>query len=537
MRFNPLLKFGSIGVMSAMVLFSSGCNRSILPSEAQREIRGADLIPVSYPQSALSVGALGWGNARGNPESIRAREQNLSDELLASLTTSNVAFMGEYREYQQAAELAYAPGPAVVNEIAGVGGEVDTGLAREGMRFLDWGELVEETIDFNRLSEAVVRGWYNFPGEQVKFSALSAIRPDLTRRDATNRPWIVRRAIASDGMKYEVSSALAASLQAKAAQPLYGEARAGGSFRVESGNNLVINRPMVIAFDTAELYDVVPPLPTNVTSLGAAALETEHVFTWRMRESRQRREVRVVPSHLRRIAQENSVEVDFSPQVVESFTSTLQQAQPARLSVIAEAKAIGNPNARWVTLTEGDSFYGDELVRVRMMLQDDAYVYILAKDSRGQAAVLYPQVAGENLSRGSDSLRRAGQFVFPTDLGDTREEGLIYDPREAEGIESFIIVATTTRTPQIATEMAKFAQEARTRARGRADANTTTVDAFGSGSDAGSRFSLSGLTRLPVGYSSTPSAGPGAESMEVPVFAGVGSATVITLNLRRKPVN
>jgi hypothetical protein len=507
------------------------------------KIDDADLIPVTYPQSIMRAGAMGWGDAKGNPDSFRPREQTLSTELLDSVSRSDIAFEGSYARYKQTASLAYAPGPQIINQLAGVSGSIDTGLAREGMKFVDFGQLQEETIDLNRLSNAVVRGWYNMPGEAVKFETLSALQPDLPRKEAKNRPWLIRKSITANGLKYEISKELSAKIGAAASQPLYGSGDARAGFTVADGTSLNINKPMVIAFDTAELYDVVPPLPSNVTRLSAEDIEVEHVFTWRFRESGRRTEVRVRPNHLRRIAKDSGVEATYAPEAVTNLTTTLQQGQPARLALIAEARKAGQPNAQWFTLGEGDSFYGDDTVRLRLMLQDDAYIYIVAKDGKGQAAVLHPWVVGEALSTGREDLRTAGTYTFPRDFG-MASDGLIYDPSEASGTESFMIIASKTRQPDLPEKLAAFARAARAAAGARAE-GTESGRPFALGSDEASvadRFGLPSITRLPVGFegvqvappaTTTPNVPPPAP-VQVPVFSGVDAATVITLNLYRR---
>jgi len=64
----------------------------------RNEMRDQDLIPLRYPQSAMTVAGIGWGSRTGPITSFRPGKDNVSEELLDSMPVADVAFADEIRE-------------------------------------------------------------------------------------------------------------------------------------------------------------------------------------------------------------------------------------------------------------------------------------------------------------------------------------------------------------------------------------------------------------------------------------------------------
>lgn len=481
----------------------------------KKGIDKADLIPAAYPQSGLRVGALVWGKPGEPPKSIRFNTQVLSDSFIEEIPAEDAAFINQSKSYERIVKVAASPGPEFLKAIQSVSVEAGVEFQRSNSKQLDWGELKQQSVDLDRLSNAIVRGWYNMPGDAVDFEALSAL--DLETPKAKNRPYFIQRAVWAKGLTYEVSKETVDAIRAGASEALYGSAEAEVSVKTGSSTALQINKPMTIGYDTVSLVKVEPGLPL---SLGVSVDDlSEHVFTWKLGSGGTIKKA-VRPIELKLIAKRNAIEEKIEPAVVQNLNTQLSQAQPARVGIAAEARSKA-ANATWRGLAERDTFRGDELVRLRLNLQDPAYVYILAMDSDGKAVVMYPRVDGESISTGQDSLLPVGEWTFPSSVANA--DGMVYDPMMPAGTESFLVVASKTQQAGLPTALAAFAKSCRDTA-ARNPATTRGAD-----------FSLLGATRVPVGLGSAAGSAAPTTTPSLPAFVGVGSATVLTVNLRRVP--
>ncbi|MBI5155398.1 DUF4384 domain-containing protein [Candidatus Poribacteria bacterium] len=497
---------------AALLPLAAGCSGLGL---YRRGIKKAGLTPLQYPQSAMTVGAMGWGDPDGVTDAFRPGMNTLPDDLIKNLPTADAAWVGEGRSREVFLKAVAKPGPEILDSVRLLSAAAGVDLSREGMTFLDYGVLVERSMDFQRLSEAIVRGWYNMPGEAVRFDALSALRPDIPKYE--QRPWIVQRSVSAHGLEYEVSASTGAALTAAALQPIYGAGSASAGIKMENETTLRIEKPMVIGFGTATLVSIEPPLPT-VGRLPAPADLVPHVFTWKVRGRKKPVVISVDPSILRAIAKRSGFEESRGEEGLGPIVTAVHSAAPTGISVMAEARHRKEAKAEWRRLGEGSTFNASDMIRLRVGLSEPAYVYILAKDSAGKGEVLFPNIPGEKHSIGDESRIGAGEFIFPAAVNS--RDGIIYGdgPR---GTESFLVIASQERQPDMAASLATFAAAARARAAGQQAATR------------GLGLAFPDITRVPIGYEGT---GGSAGQQGEPVFSGVDTATMITLNFTKVPL-
>jgi hypothetical protein len=202
------------------------------------------------------------------------------------------------------------------------------------------------------------------------------------------------------------------------------------------------------------------------------------------------------------------------------LVATLREGSPVAAGFSAEVGAtVTGP---WRTLDDGSAFHAGEFLRLRIHLQQPAFLYLLNKDDEGKAEVLMPQTRGEKLSRGSPGPWRPGDWVFPEMVGE-----LPLQFAEAPRKESFVVFASSTEVADLPEKLAAFAQAGRDKAAAGAEAETRRWR------DRDLRFST--LVRTAAGYGSrtNPATHPGTTlEKAVPLFTGRDSVTALTLNLR-----
>ncbi|MBI1292713.1 DUF4384 domain-containing protein [bacterium] len=503
----------------------SGCGLN-----PKSKLKDEDFIPMRYPQSAMSVGAVGWGKPTGPITAFRPGPDNLSEDFLEKMPTADVAFADKIKSNKVYVDLVANPGPEILSALNVGGAKVDTGFEKESLKFLEWGELQERSVDMQRLSDAVVRGWYNMPGEAFRLDALVAIRPDKVKYE--NRPWLVQRSLTTVGMKYGSEQKLSADLGVGAKDPIYGKAEIETGFSTTSGSTLKVKRPMVIGYNTAELVSVEPPLPPIGLDANSSQMST-HTFTWKVRGHTGKTSISVDPTILKALAKRNGIEEVLPEPVVDSVTEEVKKGEPIKVSMIGEV--IPKSGGDWRLRGEGSTVTGGELLRLRINLNEPGYVYLLNKDSNGEAVVLYPKVDGQPLSRGQDTQLEAGEFYFPTSV--IGVDGMTLSEDAEGGTESFLLVASKTQLPGLPAAMADFA---------------LACDKAAAANPSATRNATLGLTDIPrtadmdsvvttrkvTGYANAEAVAedlPTEEEISFPAFTGVGAATVMTLNLKKAP--
>jgi hypothetical protein len=290
---------------------------------------------------------------------------------------------------------------------------------------------------------------------------------------------------------------------------------------------------MALGINAWQLVSVTPPLP----AFGDDSLDTfdsEYTFTWRKLPKKKKDEgvsYIVNTRELRAFAGQHAVERSLAPEAVRNLETQLRQSAPASMALRAEAAepTSASAPAAWRPLQDGDAFRANELVRLRVTLNEPAWLYVLAKDNTGGTAVLYPATDGEPLSRGAASLIPAGEWIYPGSVPGIEGDGMGFNSADPPGTESFVVIATKKPSSELGLALAQFAREARTQP---ASSNGA--------SDSG--IALTSLTRLPTFYApssetSVPSGSIGnpSGSRELVHFSGVGTATVLTINLKRVP--
>jgi len=268
----------------------------------RNEMRDQDLIPLRYPQSAMTVAGIGWGSRTGPITSFRPGKDNVSEELLDSMPVADVAFADEIRESKVYLDVVANPGPELLQAVNLGKGRVDAGVEREKLRFLEWGELQEQSLDMQRLSEAMVRGWYNMEGEAMTLDALMALRPDKVEME--DRPWVVQRALIATGMKYGSEATLSADAGAGVSDPVFGKGEIEVGASSMGGTVVKVKKPMVIGYNTADLVSIDPPFPPVGIDVQENQLST-HTFTWKVRGHTGTTKIEVDPVVLRRLAKRN----------------------------------------------------------------------------------------------------------------------------------------------------------------------------------------------------------------------------------------
>jgi len=494
------------------------------------KLKDEDFIPLRYPQSAMSVGAVGWGRPTGPITSFRPGPDNLSEEFLDSLPTADVAFADKIKSNKVYADVVANPGPEILSALNVGGAKVDAGFERESLRFLEWGELQERTVDMQRLSDAIVRGWYNMPGESFRLDALVAMRPDKAKYP--NRPWLVQRSLTASGMKYGTELKLSGDLGVGAKDPIYGKAEIEVGASTTSSSTLKVKRPMVIGYNTAELISVEPPLPALGLDATMAQMSS-HTFTWRVRGHSGKVKHTVEPSVLFALAKRQGIEIVLPEPVVDAVENEVSQGEPIRVSMIGEV--LPKTGGEWRLRGEGSTVTGGDLLRLRVNLTEAGYVYLLNKDSDGNAAVLYPKVEGQPVSIGDGSELPAGDFYFPTSV--IGADGMTLSADPDGGVESFMLIASKNPLPNLPKAMADFADACNQTARTNPNATRNTTLGLPGIQRAADMESLL-PTRVVTGYANAQAVAgdlPTESEVSFPAFMGVDSATVITLNLKKAP--
>lgn len=505
-----------LSTVLAVTLGIAGCGQKAM---YRGEIKEQKLVPLQYPNSALTPGAMIWGNPGGTIESFRPGPDNLSEELEDALPTADAAWFGQEKSSKVFLGVVAQPGPEVLTAIKAADAKGGAALTRESFKFVDWGTLTERSIDIERLSKAIVRGWYNMPGESLRFDALTPLRPDMEEYE--NRPMIVQRSVSSEGLQYEVSAKLSGLVGATAQNPIYGKGAVVTGAESASGTTLKVESPMVIGYNPAELKAIVPPLPFIEFDADQTDLMV-HTFKWDVDRFGDREAVidpKVLLAEARRLGLESNVPEVTAP--AETLVADVKTGQPAKLSVYAEAKPRSGAEP-WRRLGEGNVFDASELVRLRIYLEEPSYLYIMNKDSDGKAAILYPKVTGSATAIGEDAPVGPGTFDFPGSV--ISAEGMTFSA--GEGTENFIVVASKTRMPDMLNSFKQFTNAI----------NTATAN--GSSATRGGVFALPGATRVVTGYASAADTPAGASQEaygEIPVYSAPSGATLMTLNLNKVP--
>lgn len=496
--------------LAAFSLVVAGCGTK---GVYKKGVKGADLIPLSYPHSGLRAGAVGTGTPGSTPDQYRPSDQNFSAEFLDNIAESDAAWFGRDNNWKRQLKTMVEPGASgeVLRKLRIAGGDAKVQLTNEGVKFVDWGELTEDNIDLQRLSEAIVRGWYNLSGPQMSVDCLAMMRPD--DHDLSRQWWIVSRSVSSNGLQYEVTRKMGEELAAEAAQQVYLSGELTLKNFTSTSTTLQINKPMVLGYDVVTLRDVQPPLPMLKDAVRLDA--KDHVFVWKDRDSGKTWKIKVDQDFMKEAQRRASVDNSLAAPVVSNLYDSLKQSRPIPVSVLYEAKDASS-DAPWRILADGSGFSGREMVRLTFTLSEPGYAYIVSRDSEGKAAVLYPRVPGEELSIGEPVRLSAGSYRFPKDFDLNQAEGMGFDPN-SRGTESFVVIATREPSPNLVASLGRYAQEARRTA----------------GQTEGQTFNMPGLTRTVSHYveSNTSNARP----VQLPAFSGVDGATVVSVNLNIHP--
>jgi Domain of unknown function (DUF4384) len=507
---SKLIQNGTL--LLGLTLIAAGCSQK---AAYKSGIKDQNLIPLRYPQSAMTVGAMGWGKPGQPLPAFRPGPDNCSDELLEAMPTADAAWFGKEKSKEMFMGVVAKPGPDILSEVELASAQAGGLMKKGGSTFIDWGDLVEQSLDMQRMSEAIVRGWYNMPGEAISFDALAALRPDLS--EYKSRPWMVQRSVMSEGLEYEVSSEIAGLLGAQAGNALYGKGTVTVGGESKKATTLTINKPMVIGFNTAELRKVDPPLPAIGMDAQGYQLST-HNFVWKVRGTNDTWEVQIDPTVLRMQAKRAGLEVQLAvptQEKIEQVVEVVKTGVAVGTAIQAEGK-LRSGSAGWRKLNEGSSFDANEMIRLNIDLQEPGFVYIFNKDSSGNAQILYPKASGQKLSIGEDEIR-SGTFTFPTDV--IGEEGMLVS--DERGTESFIIITSKTRLPGVM-DFLKLAAEA-----------ISAETASGNSATRSGKLTIPGIGRNVVGYASTTSDSPA--DPPAPYFGGMNGATLLTLNLNKVP--
>ncbi|MBI1292714.1 hypothetical protein GC173_15980 [bacterium] len=291
LRFRPLMATLLLAASAALL----GCSATNPDNKLQDE----DFIPLRYPQSAMTVAGLGWGKNTGPLTSFRPGKDNVSEELLESMPVADVAFADQIRSSKVYMDVVANPGPELLTAVNLGSAQADAGLERSKLRFLEWGELQEQVLDMQRLSDAMVRGWYNMPGEAMTLDALMAMRPDVVEKK--DRPWVVQRCLIAKGMKYGSEATLSGDIGVGAKDPVFGKGELEVGASSTGGSTVNVRKPMVIGYNTAELISVDPPFPPAGIDVKPDQMTT-HTFTWKVRGHTGKTTISVDPVVLRRLA-------------------------------------------------------------------------------------------------------------------------------------------------------------------------------------------------------------------------------------------
>jgi hypothetical protein len=512
------------------------------PRPVKSGVSEQELIPLPFPHAGMDVGALRWGDPLKPASATLPPWSAFSKSFIDTLPRAAVEMGDRSKRRQFALGVAASPGPQVLQAAKLATGKVGVDFSRASFRCMEWGELTDASVDLQTLSEAMVRGWYNLPGKALHNNALFQMELDYPL--STVRPWIVVRSLTAKGLKYEINKDAGFKFDLSAGHAVYGSGSLGLSYRVLTDTTLQIDQPMVIGYDVALLELVDPPMP-KLSTLDGTNMAVRHKFRWRLRESKKAELINVDTADLLARDARQVAEASYPAPVVQELADQVKKGEPVRMAFLGEAKPrqYRTPEEnQWRRLEEGSAFRSDELVRLRVVLDEPAFVYVLGKDSSGKAAVLYPKVEGEDLSIGEEKPIEKGEWIFPSAV--IAEEGMKFD-NDPSGTESFVVVASKTKPDGLPKALAQFARAARDEAAKPATA-TRSVD-----------LGLPSILRLPSGYAKAQSANPQPAPVAAPttgatpppaqagdtpkppmevLFSGLNSATVLKLNLSRVQV-
>lgn len=512
-----------------------------------QEMEGRGVVPVEYPRSDLLVGSLGWGDPRGEITFTRPTRRVVSDSLLVEMEPNPIAWRNKRIGHESLYDFDVAPGPKILGDLSVIGAKVGVSFEQDEMEFIEWGDLREGSLTLEEISQAIVRGWYNIPGKSMSPEGLLAMRPDAP--DPDKHPWIVVRAISTEGLIYGVDTEISQELRGQVGHAVYGavEGRARVTNALE--DRVEVNYPMSLGIIPYALVEVVPPMPRLEDKYTVFDYQP-HTFVWRElgyvplnpKEEPPDLEysVEVDPLMLLRLARRESADAAVGTDDVDE---AIQDAEPVAISVYAEKRPIpaiedDDPSFPWEPIYDGDQFSSDMGVRYRITLDEPAYLYLVVKDQTGAAAILYPKTAGEDLSLGESMLLDSREWVFPEDFVEGAEMGIMYPLDDEGGTESLLVIASKEASPKLQSALARFAQKSREKAAAQ-DLQVTRGS-----------FAFANAMRVPSfvvseedEYDSAPVASPSRENLseahahpKVVPFTGVGCATVVTINLERLPV-
>lgn len=515
----PIRHACHVAAFISLLVLVTGCSRNWM----RNEVKDHDLTVLDYPRGDLVVGSLGWGDPDETVMATRHARAVLSDSLLDDLQPHPIAWKNRSSGYNTFLDVNGSPGPQVLRTVELIGADAGVKLDRDKLKFIEWGDLREQSIDLHRLSQAIVRGWYNIPGESLSAEGLLALRPHDS--SYTDRPWFVRRSIATQGLRYGIDKSVGTELRAKGNVIQYGKGETKVGLRLTGNEALEVEFPMALGINAWQLVSVTPPLPA-FGDPSLVSFDSEYSFTWKPVPGRKKDPgvtFTVNTRELRLFAGVHATEKALPQATVAALETQLRQSTPASAGLVAEAASPAASGApQWRPLQDGDAFSSDELVRLRVSLAEPAWIYILAKDNSGRATVLYPAMDGEPLSRGAAAQVPAGEWIYPGSVPGVEGDGMGFNPADPPGTESFVVVATKEPSAELGKALAQFAREAR------GAAATTRGD---------DGIALTSLTRVPTFYgasgasASAPAAPPSAGGLVY--FSGVGNATVLTINLNR----
>jgi hypothetical protein len=532
-----------ITVEAVLVCLSALAQRPL----TEPQLKKSRLVVPAYPSADIEVGALKFGDLPKRPaNSTIGPEYAFTRTLYERLNAEPIAFEDTKRAGKFGVDLAFSPGPAVLQAAKLSCGKAGISFSKDSLKFVDWGRLTETTLDLHTLTEACIRGWLDLPGPALHRDALLKLQLNMDR--ATQRPWIVTRAVVARGLRYGLAKESGIKFDLGATHPAIGTGALGLGYRVKNERTLEVDQAMGIGFDAVLLESITAPLPSLQATNALKVLDGPTTFYWRRASGGDPEPVSVNIAALR-IADGRPLRADERPlpaaadacypadkaNLVVRLNALLKSGKPVAATVVAESRR-GRASA-WRVLNEGDEFHTDEELRLRVVLDQPGFVYVLTKDGTGRAAVLHPKVAGEDFSEGEEKQLPAGEWRYPEALG--ANEALTYVGSQP-GTESFVVIVTQTRLEGLPLALADFAGAAR---------QLTQTATRGLAGD----YAFASVLRLPTGKSKmiATAAAPGvaanslapntatpttpttnAPPTEVPLFSGVNTATILKLNLR-----
>lgn len=525
-----------IPISCALLLFSVS-RLAAQTAPVKKEMKSERLLAPPNPSAKFALGALlhhenpKWHPKDGGGTFVDPRF-SFTRGFYEQVVPQNIAFEDTKRTGKFGTDLAFSPGPQILQAAQLASGKVGIGFSRESLKFMDWGRLTESSVPAQLLTEACLRGWLDLPGPALHGKAL--LQWQLSRPLVPQRPWVVARAVTAQGLRYSLMKDTGIKFDLSAGHAAYGSGSLGLNYKVKNETTLEIDDPMGIGFDAVRLERISEPLPALGDADALAKLNKTYTFYWRHARSQREEPIHINIAEFRaaeaRVARPEDLAAPTPaaptaqpPAVVTNLLAQLQAGKPVSATLLAEARPANGPG-QWRAVAEGEEFRGNELVRLRVVLDQPGFVYVLAKDGTGQAAVLYPGIAGEPLAKGEERQLPKGEWNYPAAV--TGDDGLQFDVAEPAGTESFLVIVSQTKLAGLPKALAEFASA------GRQFAQRNVAAASGD-------YAFASLLRLPTGTAKiappavVPTNAPPAD--EVQLFSGVNSATVLKLNLRRVP--